>query len=119
VARICAWPATRQLPEAAELNTGDDRASGAKKVVFTCAECYSAFKNDYPAVVVRLPFETMHITELLAGTLARQKATAAQPLHLSPAPDLWTYHDPCRMCRYLGVHEGSARSSGRRARPAS
>ena len=50
----------------AELNMQMIGASGAKKVVFTCAECYNAFKNDYPAHVGPLPFEPMHLTELLA-----------------------------------------------------
>ena len=50
----------------AELNMQMIEASGAKKVVFTCAECYNAFKNDYPAHVGPLPFETLHLTELLS-----------------------------------------------------
>lgn len=95
---------TASFRKLAELNTEMIRASGAKKVVFTCAECYSAFKNDYPAVVGPLPFETMHITELLAGTLGAAEGHGAQ-LTFEPSPGLVTYHDPCRMCRYLGVHE--------------
>ena len=83
----------------AELNLEIIKASGAKKVVFTCAECYNAFKNDYPAVVGQLPFEMMHLTELLAG-----KIEAGQ-LTFQPRPGLVTYHDPCRMGRYLKVHE--------------
>ena len=83
----------------AELNLEIIKASGAKKVVFTCAECYNAFKNDYPAVVGQLPFEMMHLTELLAG-----KIEAGQ-LAFQPRPGLVTYHDPCRMGRYLKVHE--------------
>jgi Fe-S oxidoreductase len=83
----------------AELNLEIIKASGANKVVFTCAECYNAFKNDYPAFVGQLPFEMMHLTELLAG-----KIEAGQ-LTFQPRPGLVTYHDPCRMGRYLKVHE--------------
>ncbi|MGD2206351.1 MAG: (Fe-S)-binding protein [Anaerolineae bacterium] len=82
----------------AELNVEAIKASGAKKVVFTCAECYNAFENDYPAHVGRLPFETMHLTELLADKLD------AGALNLEPMPGVVTYHDPCRMGRYLQVH---------------
>jgi len=83
----------------AELNMEAIRASGASKVVFTCAECYNAFKTDYPAYVGKLPFETMHLTELLA-----QKIDAGE-LELEPRAGRVTYHDPCRMGRYLKVHE--------------
>jgi heterodisulfide reductase subunit D len=83
----------------AELNVRMIEASGAKKVVFTCAECYHAFRSDYPAHVGPLPFETMHLTELLA-----QKIEAGA-LALQPLPGQVTYHDPCRMGRFLKVHE--------------
>jgi heterodisulfide reductase subunit D len=83
----------------AELNMETIQASGAKKVVFTCAECYNAFRHDYPAYVGPLPFETLHLTELLAEKIdTADLAFAAQP-------ELVTYHDPCRMARYLHVHE--------------
>lgn len=83
----------------AELSVRMIEASGAKKVIFTCAECYNAFANDYPAHVGPLPFETQHLTEFLAG----QIRTGA--LTFEPLPGQVTYHDPCRMVRYLDVHE--------------
>ena len=83
----------------AELNMQMIEASGAKKVVFTCAECYNAFKSDYPAHVGPLPFETLHLTELLAEEIE------AGNLAFGPMPGQVTYHDPCRMGRYLKVHE--------------
>jgi Fe-S oxidoreductase len=83
----------------AELNLEMIKASGAKRVVFTCAECYNAFKNDYPAYVGQLPFELMHLTELLA------KKLEAKELAFEASPGLVTYHDPCRMGRYLKVYE--------------
>jgi Fe-S oxidoreductase len=83
----------------AELNMETIKASGAKKVVFTCAECYNAFKNEYPEVVGRLPFELTHLTELLADKLESGE------LAFEPAPGLVTYHDPCRMGRYLQVYD--------------
>jgi Fe-S oxidoreductase len=81
----------------AELNLETIKASGASKVVFGCAECYNAFKTDYPGYVGRLPFEMMHLTELLAGQLGTGS--------FESQPGTVTYHDPCRMGRYLKVHE--------------
>lgn len=83
----------------AELNIETIKASGAKKVVFTCAECYNAFKTDYPGYVGPLPFEMMHLTELLA-----EKVEAGE-LAFDSLPSTVTYHDPCRMGRYLHVTE--------------
>jgi len=83
----------------AELNVEVIKASGAKKVVFSCAECYNAFKTDYPAYVGQLPFELTHVTELLA-----ERITAGE-LAFEPLPGVVTYHDPCRMGRYLKVYE--------------
>jgi heterodisulfide reductase subunit D len=83
----------------AELNVQMIEASGAKRVVFTCAECYNAFKNDYPAHVGPLPFETAHLTELLAEEIE------AGSLAFEPLPARVTYHDPCRMGRFLKVLE--------------
>jgi heterodisulfide reductase subunit D len=83
----------------AQLNIETIKASGAKKVVFTCAECYNAFKNDYPAYVGQPPFELMHLTELLADRMDDQG------LAFEPMPERVTYHDPCRMGRYLKVYE--------------
>ena len=85
--------------ELAELNVRMIEASGAKRVVFTCAECYNAFETDYPAHVGPLPFETLHLTELLSERIQ------AGALTFEPLPGQVTYHDPCRLARYLDVHE--------------
>ena len=83
----------------AELNVEAIQATGAKKVIFTCAECYNAFKTDYPPYVGSVPFEMIHLTELLADRIK------TGDLAFEPLPGLVTYHDPCRMSRYLKVHE--------------
>ena len=83
----------------AELNMETIKASGAKKVVFTCAECYSAFKNDYPEIVGQLPFELTHLTELLADKVEGGELAFEQ------SPGLVTYHDPCRLGRNLQVYD--------------
>lgn len=83
----------------AELNVEAIKATGAKTVIFTCAECYNAFKNDYPAHLGRLPFDMVHLTELLAEKVDDGELT------FEPRPGVVTYHDPCRMARYLKVYE--------------
>jgi Fe-S oxidoreductase len=85
----------------AELNVETIKASGAGTVVFTCAECYNAFKTDYPAYVGPLPFEMVHLTELLASEIEAGRL-AFEDRGRSEAV---TYHDPCRMARYLEVYE--------------
>ncbi len=87
----------------AELNVEAIKASGASKVVFTCAECYNAFKTDYPAHVGPLPFETVHLTELLADSIEASDLLFEGTGQL--ADRTVTYHDPCRMGRYLKVYE--------------
>jgi heterodisulfide reductase subunit D len=82
-----------------KLNVEMIEATGANKVVFTCAECYNAFRTDYPAHVGTLPFETLHLTELLAGEIE------AGGLAFESLPGQVTYHDPCRMGRFLKIHE--------------
>lgn len=89
----------------AELNVEAIKASGAKKVVFTCAECYNAFKNDYPAHVGPLPFETVHLTELLADRIEAGDLAFEDTGRAEDGPELVTYHDPCRMGRYLQVYD--------------
>jgi Fe-S oxidoreductase len=83
----------------AELNVEAIEASGAKTVVFGCAECYNAFKTDYPTYVGKMPFEMVHLTEILASRLD------TGDLDFESQPGLVTYHDPCRMGRYLKIHE--------------
>jgi Fe-S oxidoreductase len=91
----------------AELNLDLIRKSGATKVVVTCAECYNALQNDYPAHVGQLPFEVMHLTEVLAEKLQTGEISFVSPpgRDTSTAPELVTYHDPCRLGRYLEVYD--------------
>lgn len=83
----------RQL---AELNIAMLRATGAKRIVTTCPECYRTLAVDYPEHVGSLGMEAMHISQLLAdwklevGSLKFEKVT---------------YQDPCRLGRFMGVYE--------------
>ncbi|HIE39039.1 MAG TPA: (Fe-S)-binding protein [Anaerolineales bacterium] len=81
----------------AELNVRTIAESGAKRVIFSCPECYNAFRNDYPRVIGPLPFEVVHLTELLAEHVGE--------LGLGGLEETVTYHDPCRLGRYQGIYE--------------
>jgi len=71
------------------------RKSGAKTVVFTCAECLRTFDIDYRRFSGDLGFEVMHISEFLKDKelkFANEKG------------EIITYHDPCRL-RHLGSYD--------------
>ena len=77
------------------------KSSGARSVVTGCAECYKSLKLEYPAVLGDLPFEVLHISELLAGLLGEGRISLEKEL---PEKKI-TYHDPCHLGRYCHVFE--------------
>lgn len=76
------------------------RASGAKTVLFSCPEGYMAFKEFYPRFFGPLPFEVLHLTELLSRELPKA-GLAPTPLHNSRI----TYQDPCRLGRLGQIYD--------------
>ncbi len=73
--------------------------SGARRVVFACPGCLATFREDAPGLLGRpLPFETLHVTELLAERISGG-------LRLRKQSRVVTYHDPCNLGRRLGVFE--------------
>jgi heterodisulfide reductase subunit D len=77
--------------ELAKLNTEMLRATGASRIVTTCAECARTLKMDYS-----LDMEVLHISQLLAGHLAEVPSSLSQRV---------TYQDPCRLGRHMAVYE--------------
>ena len=84
----------------AERNVELIQSSGAKTVLFSCAEGYNTFKLQYPKVLGDLPFETLHMTEFL------ERELPGKDLSFQPSQNgTITYHDPCRLGRGTGIYE--------------
>ncbi len=72
---------------------------GVKRVVCTCAFCYSTLKRDYPEVE-DTNFEVLHIVELVDQLIKDGRLKFRKPIAQKV-----TYHDPCHLGRlsYPGI----------------
>ena len=72
--------------------------SGAKTVVFSCAECYRMIKVDYPKLLgistADLGFEVKHITELVDGWVKDNSLKLENKVDMKVS-----YHDSCGLGR--------------------
>jgi len=99
----CGYPliATGQIKNAQlliEHNLKAIKASGAKTVLTTCAECYKTIKVDYPKMLgistEDLGFRVMHLVELIDDLLTKKSIEFCNQLRMTV-----TYHDPCNLGR--------------------
>lgn len=70
------------------------KASGAKRLITQCSDCYAAFKYVYPRIGRELPFEVLHVSEYLEE-LQQQGMLRFK----NRVPMKVTYHDPCHLGR--------------------
>jgi heterodisulfide reductase subunit D len=87
--------------EVAAHNVAAIESSGARTVLTSCAECYKSLKLEYPAVLGELPFEVLHVSEVLAQMLGEGSIS----LHGELAEKKVSFHDPCHLGRHCGVYE--------------
>ena len=78
------------LKELAIHNIKAIEQTGAKTVIFSCANCYRTFYSDYPLFIGRLPFKVIHAVEILPQLIesGKIKLNSSKKVRV-------TLHDPC------------------------
>lgn len=82
-----------------EYNINAIETLGCERVITACAGCYKTLKLDYPKISGKLPFEVVHISEVLMELIQ------AKRLRTGKFDGTVTYHDPCHLGRGTKVYE--------------
>ncbi|MFX1378902.1 MAG: (Fe-S)-binding protein [Promethearchaeota archaeon] len=86
----------------AKKNVNKFEKAGVSTIITACAECYRTFKIDYPNLFEDFndKFEVKHIIEYIFDNWKQGKVQFKKPNESNEAIH-FTYHDPCRLSRYL------------------
>ena len=85
--------------ELGEKNLNIIKETGAKTVVFLCPEGLMTFENEYTRFFGEQELEFIHISEYLLDLIDDGK------LNFKDESITVTFHDPCRLGKYLGIYE--------------
>jgi heterodisulfide reductase subunit D len=76
------------------------KSAGAKRIIFTCPECFATWSKDYPELLGKLPFETIHISQLLVDLIERGKIEMKKSIEKTV-----TFQDPCHLGRRMKIYD--------------
>ncbi len=79
------------VKELAKRNVAAIKKTGAKRVVFSCPECYHMFKHVYSEFVRGMGLEVVFLLDLLSEKMG--------DIRLNSRKTKVTYHDPCRLAK--------------------
>jgi Fe-S oxidoreductase len=88
----------------AELNAATLRATGAKRLVTTCPECAHTLRVEYRQRGYDLGMEVVHMADLVAQ-ISKSANQQISKSAIENRKSKITYHDPCRLGRYLKVYD--------------
>ena len=83
----------------AERNLEMIKSTGCKTILFSCAECQSAFQNLYVDNGFKVPWKLQHMSQFIAEKIETEE------LKLLASDKPVTFQDPCRLGRHLNEYE--------------